>query len=328
MKIFPILGILFAGMLLITSAHSSTTSNDFKGTWAGIEVMGVESKTAERIRNRIPIHQGETFSSLNKEKLKSWCNLVKEEVRIEEVNCSFVGFANGNFFYSVEIIAPNSKSKKYRIIPKTIFNIASIPKEIEELSNQWEERAMFLIKSEINPQEYDENGYLDSKDPLLHELAIKLSNETHKYNNKLLNIIKYSKDPKNRSKAATLLSWSKQPSNLEFILKWDLLSDPDEEVRNNLARSMFVILNKVKEKSLLRKSLQSFCYQASLPSHTDRNKALTSLQKILKKNPDLVQSINKECKATISYIGHNSILPNAGGVAIDLLNTLENSKNG
>jgi hypothetical protein len=326
MKFLLRLSLIFSIIILLNPSYASTSTENFKGTWAGIEVMGVQPETAEQIRNLIPIKKGDTFSSLDKEELDSWCNKIKTKTKFKDVNCSFIGFANSDFYYNVQNV--NSKSKKYRTISKSFSKIPNIPIHIDSLLSEWDERFMFLFKTGIDPKEFDEQGFLDSQDPKLHVLAQKLSNETYKYNNILLEIIRYSNNSQKRSRAATLLSWSKQPKNLSYVLKWDLLSDPSEEVRNNLARSMFVILNKVHDKKILDQSIQSFCNQARLPSHIDRNKALGSLQKILKENPDLIGSVNKECKSTINYISQSSILPNVGGVAKDLLNTLGTSKNG
>ena len=79
----------------------------------------------------------------------------------------------------------------------------------------------------------------------------------------------------------------------------------------------------MKNESLLRKLIPVYCKQATLPSHTDRNKALTSLFEILKKNKEMVSTVNVECEATIRYISEVSILNNVGGIAKEIVKLLD-----
>lgn len=182
-----------------------------------------------------------------------------------------------------------------------------------------------MFKSRIYFNETFENGYLDSNQPKLHELALKLSRAAFPHNKLLLKIIKESNDPSERVKAATLLSWSGHPNNIEFVIKHNLLNDPDSSVRNNLARSLYFTVGMIKNEKLLKKAIDVYCHQAKLPTHCDRNKALISLKGILENHKYLSESVNKECRATLEYISQMSILPNVVEVAKDILVQLENT---
>ena len=306
--------------------NASTTDNEFKGTWAGIEVMGCDAKTAQIVRNLIPIEKGTPFYA-DKEQFNSWCDLVKGKINAKDINCGFIGFLKGEYYFDVEIIPHGTKETTFRSIPKLSTKSPTVPRNLEKLYEQWDQHFLTMIKTGVNPYEEYKNGFLDYQDPYLHEVALKLANSTYRYNDILLKVIRYSQDPNQRCMASSLLAWSKHPNNIEYILKWDLLNDPDENVRNDLARSLSFTLVDVKDKKLLNDSISMFCKQATLPSHGDRNKAVVSLQDILNKHKDLVIS-DDECKQTLTYISQNSILPNVGGVAKTILTTIEKPQNG
>ncbi|MCS5708343.1 hypothetical protein CC99x_005430 [Candidatus Berkiella cookevillensis] len=69
-----------------------------------------------------------------------------------------------------------------------------------------------------------------------------------------------------------------------------------------------------------------FCKQAALPSHADRNKALYSLNAIVRKNPNAINVIDQSCMATLNEIAETSILPNAGGIAKEILKNIDINK--
>lgn len=323
-----ILYLFLALIFLCKVCYAIPATDEFKGVWAGVEVMGCDQKTAQLIRNQIPIKKGSPFQP-NADQFKLWCNNVKEKLKTQDVQCAFIGFLEGDYYYNVEITPDDKKTTNFRVLPKLIHNIPKIPKDLELLLAQWDEIFMSMIKTGVNPHEIYRNGYLDYEDPTLHGLAVKLSNSCYKYNDDILKIIRFSPEVEQRRKAANLLSWTKHPNNIRYILKWDLLNDPDEGVRNDLARSLSFTFVDIKDKKILNESICTFCQQARLPSHTDRNKALSSLHNILNEHQELnlASNISQECIETLKYINHMSILPNAGGLAKDILDKIEQSKN-
>ena len=61
----------------------------------------------------------------------------------------------------------------------------------------------------------------DYDDEILHGLSEKMSKLSRKHNKRLLEVLRYSQDPDERSKAATLLSWSITPENILYILDFN-----------------------------------------------------------------------------------------------------------
>lgn len=312
---------LYISVLLIIFNQSICSASDFKGKWVGIEVMGCDTKTAQAIREMIPLQVGQPF---HVQDLSLWCNKVKNNLTKETVHCSFIAYQNGKFYFDVDIIS-NKHSKFRQISPNN--QAFKVPKDLAALLHEWDNSTMDMFKSGTYFNETFDKGYLDSNQPHLHGLALKLSKLSYRNNKLILKIIKESKDPIQRAKAATLLSWSRHPENIEYVMKEDLLNDPDSSVRNNLARSLSFNIGMIKDENLLKKAIQIFCNQAKLPTHSDRNKALISLNEILENHKNLSKDVNNECRMTLEYISNMSILPNVGGVAKNILLRLENTEN-
>ena len=306
---------------------SAVSSDYFHGTWSGIEVMGTDQKTAQYIRSIVPIVIGAEFSSKNINEFQDWCNNVKATLQNDNISCSFIGYGGGKFYYDVEI-KPPVKDKMKMAGNVSVKNARfHVPKNLSTLFDRWWDRHFSLVQSGLFPKEHFTNGHLDYDDEILHGLSEKMSKLSRKHNKRLLEVLRYSQDPDERSKAATLLSWSITPENILYILDFNLLQDPDHGVRNDLSRSMSFILDQVNNDVLLAKATRAFCEQATLPSHGDRNKALFSISALIKKNPKLTEAIDHKCKKTIEYIAQMSILPNVGGSAKDIIKDINQFKN-
>ncbi len=276
--LYFIFGIVIPGI-----GNTLETTGGFQGVWAGIEVIGCDSDTTAKIRNLIPIHNGMSFTSLDQAQLRSWCDTVRKQMTNEEIKCRFIAYLDGKYYFNVDIIPIEFAQRQFRTI-HSIKSLPKIPKSLEELYNELEKNLMRAIQSGNDPRENYAKGYIDYQDPTLHSIAVKLSDSVPQYNSILLNVIRYSNDHNQRAGAATLLSWAKNPNNLNKIIDWDLLNDPNEAVRNNLARSISFELNTIKDKALLNKAIPLFCKQVAFPSHADRNKGLVSLKSILENN--------------------------------------------
>lgn len=327
MTIYKATLLIFA-VCTISLLNAYELPDDFKAVWAGVEVMGTDKQTAQKVRELLPIPVGEKFIFPESERYRQQCQqFIKNHISKADFVCEFVLFSDGVVYQVVDFI-PVGKKPFLRKLPIKKGKVASLPSSLNTLHDQWDARMSLLAASGNFPREKPNTDFIDFEDPQLHNFALQLHQETSKYNTLLLDILHYSQDVQARRKAATLLSWSGDPENLVPILKWDLLSDPDMGVRNNLARASAVFIANSNNKSLLKKLLPLYCQHATLPEHTDRNKALSALFTMLKTHPELGQELNAECKATLTYISEMSILTNVGGTADDILKLLENADHG
>jgi hypothetical protein len=314
----------FFTMIFLNSPHAlaSEVTGEFQGKWAGIEVMGCDRNTANTIRNILPLKKGDAFSSNDSNTYKKWCDTVRKEVKNHEVKCSFIGYSGGNFYFDVDV-QDKAENNTFRVIPTSLKNNIKIESELLKLFNDFDKLIWTLPPKGIFPAENFDKGYIDYDLPELHAFTKPLAVLAHAHNQNLLDVIQYSSDPKLRGKAATLLSWSQSPKNIEHALDNDLLNDPDSGVRNNLARSLSFFLVEIKDPLVLQKAVSAFCKQAKLHSHGDRNKALHSIKKIVQNNPEMLNSVNVDCMKTIEYIAEMSILDNVGGFAKDILENID-----
>lgn len=308
--------------LSFTHALASEVTGEFQGKWAGIEVMGCDRNTANTIRDIIPLKKGDTFSSNDSNKYKKWCDSVRKEVKAHEVKCGFIGYSGGNFYFDVDV-QDKAENNTFRVIPTSLKNNIKIENQLLKLFNDFDELIWTLPPKGIFPVENFHKGYIDYDLPELHAFVEPLAKLAHTHNQNLLDVIQYSGDSGLREKAATLLSWSQSPGNIEYILDNDFLNDPDSGVRNDLARSLSFFLVEIKDPLVLQKAVVAFCKQAKLHSHGDRNKALHSIKKIMQHNPEMLNSVNVDCMQTIEYIAEMSILDNVGGLAKDILKNID-----
>lgn len=312
-------------------ARSALIENSYRGNWAGIEVIGVDSVTAQKLRESMPFQKGSDFVLADVQKYKSECQeIIKKNVPFSQGRCSCVLFEDKKVFLVADVVHNGTKNKisLFRTIPeKKNGKVSKLPKKLRDLYIALEERRSVHISQGKFPLEIINDGYLDYEDPTLHVLAMQLSSFASGHNNVLLDIIHYSKDAEERRTAAILFSWAKHPENINLILKWNILFDPDTGVRNNIARSYVFVMQDVKNKSLLRKLIPIYCKQVNLPSHTDRNKALTSIFEILQADKEIIPIVNEECKAAIKYMAETSILNNVGGVAKEIIKQFDDAEN-
>ncbi|MCS5708641.1 HEAT repeat domain-containing protein [Candidatus Berkiella cookevillensis] len=328
MMYFQIIFLLFI-FLFQSNVLAAEITNNFEGKWIGVEVMGCDPKTAARVRSIIPINEGELFSSANSDEYKKWCDVIRSEFENNKVTCSFIGYDGGKFYYDVEFIKKNN-DYLFREIPKSIRNNVKINSELLDFYNKFDTLYCSKVSSGIFSLENFDKGYLDFDDPELHALAEPLSKLARPNSQNLLDVIEYSNDAELRALAARLLSWSQSPEIVQYIIDREFLNDPNAFVRNDVARTLSIYLEHMAGGALkdivLEKGVNAFCKQAALPSHADRNKALYSLNAIVSKNPNAINVIDQNCMATLNEIAETSILPNAGGIAKEILKNIDINK--
>lgn len=312
-------------------AKATIIYGNYEGILAGIEVIGVDAEAAQKIRKQMPYQIGSKFALSDMAEYKAKCQqIIKNNLHASIGLCTSVLYNEKEFFLVIDVFPEDSRNKEvvFRKIPeKKQGEVAKLPKKLQELYNALDERRSLLISQGKFPVEIRNKGYVDYEDPILHDLALSLVEHAEKSNEILLQILHYSKNVEERRLAATLLSWSKHPENLNLILEWNVLLDPDTGVRNNVARSYISIMQNMKNEALLQKLIPIYCKQASLRTHTDRNKALISILEILQSDKNSSKNINTECESNIRYLSEMSILGNVGGTAKEIIKLIDETKN-
>lgn len=325
--------ILYISFLIIFAAlysqtvKSAISLDTVKATCAGIEVMGVDHELAEQIRKLSTLQIGDTLMLSEYDGYcKGTTKQIENNLTVGEVKCSYMVLSNGEFYLVLDILPIDAKGLIYRTIPYNPKGVVKLPEQVLFLYNSLFNRSFELLSNYTNYEEYYDKGYLDYDDPVLHSIAEQLSVLAKKHNDDLLKIIHYSPDRDEREAAGLLLSWSQEPNNLRYIADADLLLDPDNAVRNNVARSYIHFMDRVKDKTILTDIIPAYCKMAALPLHSDRNKALYCILEILKAHPDMAYAINVDCKNNITYIADMSVLDSVGGVAKEIVKLMEEAE--
>jgi len=330
MKYILKFSVLIIPLFFSHTAKSTLIDGGYKGTWAGIEIIGVEPDLAQEIKMLIPFQIGSNFVLADMQKYKSVCQeIIKNYFPTLDGHCSCVLYKDKKVFLVMDVISSKTRNKSniFRIIPKKEHGtVPKLPQKLYETYQALEEKRSLLISKGTFPKEKTNDGYIDYDDTTLHNLAFKLSKYVPKYNDVLLDIVHYSTDVEERRTAAILFSWAQHPDNMDLVLKWNILFDPDAGVRNNIARSYVFIMQDMRNKILLKKIIPIYCKQAELPTHTDRNKALVSMLEIFQGNKELARILNPECEANIRYISKVSILDNVGGIAKEIVKLIDDNK--
>jgi hypothetical protein len=302
------------------STNAFEVDENYKSDWAGIEVIGGDIEAAEKIRSLDLVTIGATFPA---SKAKHYCQkckkIVQKKTQFTNAHCSLIWYGDQTAYLIVETGGKHINDYLLRSIPKNKYAIVKIPDELNKVFLLWESRMSVLMFSSNNKKLADLN------DPILHKLTDQLYELVPKYNQAVLDVVHYSPDKIERQKAAQLFAWSNHAENLPYVLEWDLLLDPDSGVRNDVARSFSNSMEKIKDETLLKNLMPVYCKQLSLPTFSDRNKALMSISRMLQTHPILISTLNKDnqCKANITYISNMSILENVREPAKDILKILD-----
>lgn len=321
-KIFSILFSIFSSSFAF--GHTVDIS-DFHGTWQGIEVMGCDKTVSKHIRDVIPLKIG-TPLNLSEKTFEDWCHKVKKEIVPFRAKCNLVGYPEQQHYYYVVDVINTSDSDPYRKIEISKLNDLIIPKKIYSTFKELNTKRFKMLISGVSSGQNFKNGYIEYSDLNLKKFTRVLAKNVHQHNSLLIDIITHSSNVEQRRDASTLLSWAKlSEPEIEKIIDRKLLNDSDSAVRNNLTRSLSFYFNKPFKPQLTEKIIHSCCKQINFPSHGDRNKALISIEQIIKADQQAKIFIHPKCQENLKYISEMSILPNVGLIATDILNKIEAS---
>lgn len=324
--------VVIYGLFFSLELFAIQISDEFKAVWSGIEIIGTDKITANRIRNDIQLPIGNLYTASEAEKYRSICNNLKDNYFIGDLNCSFLlcggGEGEAEVYLMIDVIPKSASKDQYRKILQLGKTNKVIPNKLDTLYVKMNERLSYLMSNNMDVSENYNNGHIDFSDPTLHKIALKLAKLCEQNNDLLLEIIRVSPDIEQRRRASFFLSWTTKLSNIAYIEKWNLMFDSDAGVRNNISRAYSSRMSQVNDLDLLRKLIPVYCKMAALPSHTDRNKALFSLSGLLEVHPELISSFEPECINRILYISEMSILDNVGGEAKKIINDIRSISNG
>jgi hypothetical protein len=185
--------------------------------------------------------------------------------------------------------------------------------------------------------EDDSQGYMLSNDPALKAVNLAMRSYAIGRESELKKVLQTAKDPKDRRAAAALLGYVRS-SNTQAEALSQAINDPDDEVRNNAVRALYV-LSAATATDRPKIDVEPLIHLLYSGSWTDRNKAsLLLLRMTDARNPEVLDSLRKEALAPLieggSWVdvpGHSTpfllILGRIGGIPDQKLQDLIKSGN-
>ena len=257
---------------------SSVTVNAEEKRIGMIAFFGQEGFDTAAIRRVLPFNEGDAVSLGNNEKegvelRASWKESAKQALRqftgrnptdVERVCCS----SSGDVLVYIGLPGPSSHAVRYNRPPKGTLRL---PQVFADLDDQIGQSLMKAIL-EGRGGEDDSEGYALSKDPATREKQLKFRDEARKNETQVFRVLESSAKAEQRAVAAEALGYVQQ-SRQQITALVKASFDANDEVRNNAARAIGVLLNSKPE---LRHQVpvKPFIDLLSSGTWTDRNKGL------------------------------------------------------
>jgi hypothetical protein len=260
------LSLFAAGRTGIVSAQAGQGQASVKF----IDFYGYVGLDVDKVRAALPIHEGDQFTSpeaLDGERPRIEA-AVRRATGRPAAEVSFVSAGQGVVFVYIGLSGRNVKSFPFNRRPK---GDARLPAEALDVQRQAND-ALFSALERGFGVEDDSKGFALSRDDetarakqlAMHEYAARHEGEIRA-------VLRSSADDEQRRVAAQMLGYANQSARQIADLVW-ASHDPDEYVRNNATRALFVLANS-DPKTAARIPAAGFIDMLNSGIWTDRNKA-------------------------------------------------------
>lgn len=302
---------------LLLALASCPAFAQLKLTWGETEVLGLDKLSRAEILAQLPIRSGSEVEQNEKEMMR-WCDRVRR-LPLAAVNCSGT-VIGGELHYVVELV--ESPTAKFGLVPPNgAPTAARLPPELKKLLAHREYRAQEIAAEGGSPSEQiTPSGVVIGEDPELRMYDVQIRDACMGLRETLVAIVLDGSHTERRI-AAQLLVWAGEPEASLASLHGRLL-DPDREIRNLIGRLVLSFADRIQDSDLAESVAQSLLAQLTLPTLTDRTKALGGLAKLLARHPELRVNLNDSAREPLAKIARESVLPTIGGEARGLLNLL------
>lgn len=262
-----------------------------------IEFYGYAGLDVAKVSAALPIHEGDTFSSL--EALRAARPQMEEVVQrvTGHPAADVAAVSPGGDVWLVYIgLSGNSmKPFPYNPAPKST---ARLPPTAMDIYRQVDEAFVRALQKGAAGED-DSQGYSLSRDDA--ELRAKQL-AMHKYAalhaDQIRHVLRSSSDSNQRATAAEFLGYTNQSSQQIGDLVW-ASHDPDAGVRNNATRALGVLANS-NSKTAARIPAGGFIEMLNSGNWTDRNKASELLMQLSKtRTPKLIEALRAKAQQSL-----------------------------
>ena len=251
-----------------------------------IEFFGYKGFDVAKIRELLPIHEGDEYSDRTKEVVSQAVKgmIGKATTDVAVICCD----EKGNRLVFIGLPGSSFKSLVYNLEPQ---GKDRLPADIIRLYSRLDHALEAAVrKGGQAAEEDDSKGYALIKDAGTRSLQLDVRRWAIKHEQEILRVLKFSSSVQHRRVAGDALGYTLQ--SLHQILALVLASrDPDDEVRNNATRSLGVL---VRSNAGLASDIPPDTFVEMLRSGTwsDRNKGTSMLEQLTAtRNADLLVKI-------------------------------------
>jgi hypothetical protein len=247
---------------LILSAQPQTLrvgSIDFYG-YAGLDLDGV--------RARLPIHEGDTVSEDDMEKMSDRIKQAVDATNINGTCCD----EKGRLMIYIGLRGRSARDVAYHPAPQ---GDARLPQAMTDLDRQFLDASTQALAKGVTAEDQSK-GYALSADPDARAKQLAMRDYAVGHERLIARVLASSRDAGQRAIAARLMGYARQ-SRAQIAALVDASRDPDDDVRNNATRALWVLATS-SPKRAAQVPAARFIEILYSRSWTDRNKASLLLE--------------------------------------------------
>lgn len=258
-------------LLLVVLGAAPAIARDRIGD---IEFFGYKGVDIAKIRRAMPVHEGDEYSDRTKNDVRQAvaATIGKEPTDVAAICCD----EKGNHLLFIGLPGASNKSFVYNAEPK---GNERLPSEIMDVYGRLDHALEAAVRRGGQAAEEDDsNGYALVKDPTARSLQLAVRQWAIKHERELMRVLEFSSATEHRRVASDAMGYTRQ-SQEQILALVRAARDPDDEVRNNAARALGVL---VQSNAALAAEIppDTFIEMLNSGTWTDRNKGTSLLMEL------------------------------------------------
>lgn len=250
-----------------------------------IDFYGYAGLDLDAVRARLPIHEGERVSEDQMEKLS---DRIKQSVEATNVNATCCD-EKGRLLFYIALRGGSARDVRYNPAPT---GDARLRQAITDLDRRFADAVTQAISKGVTGEDQSK-GYALSADPDARAKQLAMRDYAIGHERLIARVLASSRDDGQRAIAARLMGYARQ-SGAQIAALVHASRDPDEEVRNNATRALWVLATSSPERAA-QVPAAGFIEMLYSRSWTDRNKSTLLLEALTRgRDPKVLAALRAQ----------------------------------
>lgn len=247
-----------------------------------IEFYGYAGLDTDAIRKSLPLREGATVAE---DEMPKVIERLKRAARTSQVNAVCCD-GKGMLMVYIGLPGGSARTPSYNAAPK---GAARFPRYVDDLYQRFLDALSKAVRNGASGEEHSK-GYALSADPTVRACQVSMRRYAVAHESLIRRVLETSGDAGQRAIAAQLMGYAAQ-SSAQIAALVRAGRDPEESVRNNAVRALWVIAQS-NPKRAVRIPPENFMAMLGSPSWTDRNKAGVLLDALTRsRNPEVLREV-------------------------------------